>query len=372
LKANFFRLKLMGDKAPYIRVLLYRANTVYCTPSVQMNNIANVQGSGIVVTGSMPPPTNPAYSCNIPNEKLHNMYKRYSITPQFRDILPNIQVDPTEEDIIMGLNEYIKVNSLLDISSNRTALVKVDNNLSQLLLTPVGSTVTLISLKHKIFLNHVNPAAPIQIEYQTAMNNSYKNGKNGKSVDIEVDVADYHSLALIQQYNILNAEKADANEYSYDRLLKMKLLVNKMNSVQANIEGLEYYASASLMNPVDHSLPSNQISIMKTPKDVLCMVHNTPFISLEFSVTDAMDRISDVGTVIEHRVLCSEEQGPLEHENKYIESSYHLKGPSRASAIHLCKGYIDVDDDELFQGSKDARWLTRSVSTSLSKVEEQS
>lgn len=326
------------------------------------------------ISSSMPPPVNASYpGGSIPKEeKLNSMYKRYNITPQLRVILPNIQADPTEEDIMLGLNEYIKVNNLLDVSNNRLTLVKIDNNLSQLLLAAAGTTTTLLLLKQKIFLNHVISAAPIQIEYQAATNNSYKNGKSGKIVDIEVDLADYHSLALIQHYNILNAERADANEYYYDRLLKMKLLVNKMNSVQANIETLEYYASASFSNPFEHSLPSNQVCIMKTPKNLLHMVHNKPYISLEYSLTDAMDRISDAGSVIEHRSLSSEEQAPLEYISKFSEENYHLKVPSQPSAIHMCKGYIDIDDDNLFQGSRGAKWLNLSVSTALNKTEEPS
>ncbi len=377
MKANFFRLKLIGDKPPHIKILLYRASTVYSTPSVQLSsNNANIATSGALVSSMppLPPPANPFYpGSNIPKEeKLNSMYKRYNVAPQLRVILPNIQVDPTEEDIMLGINEYIKVNSLLDVSNSRMTLVKIDNNLSQLLLATVGTTITLFLLKQKIFQHHVVPAAPIQIEYQTATNNSYRNGKSGKIVDIEVDLADYHSLTLIQHYNILNAERADANEYYYDRLLKMKLLVTKMNSVQANIETLEYFASASLSNPLEHSLPSNQVCLMKTPKNVLHLVHNKPYVSLEYSLTDAMDRIGDAGSVIEHRSLSSEEQGPLEYISKFSEENYHLKVPSQPSAIHSCRGYIDINDDHLFQGANGAKWLNRSVSTALNKPEESS
>jgi hypothetical protein len=48
--------------------------------------------------------------------------KRYELGPTLRDVLPNLRSDPTEEEVMFALWQYIDYNYLLDVSSGRPSV----------------------------------------------------------------------------------------------------------------------------------------------------------------------------------------------------------------------------------------------------------
>jgi chromatin remodeling complex protein RSC6 len=122
LKASCFRAKVYGDKAMNLRVFLHRRS---------------------------------------------NVVSRYEISPRLRVLIPYIRVDPTEDEVMQAVWQYLIANNLF-VEGKEKKVVRCDEVLRDI----IGSdTILLSSLKVKVF-EELLPSKPIQIDYSLTMSDT--------------------------------------------------------------------------------------------------------------------------------------------------------------------------------------------------------
>lgn len=186
LKAQCFKLKLVSDKPSTIKLFLHRSL---------------------------------------------NIRPRYELSLKLRNLLPYMQVDPTEDDIMLAVWQYILYKNLIIEGRERKA-VRCDELLKDI---TNADSVVLSTLKHKIF-EHLTPAKPIQVDYNLTTTNTFlganKFGPNhfhkygGKSFDIEVDLYETASLHILDNVNKM-AQKVATTQASLDQLQNQLLYMAK-------------------------------------------------------------------------------------------------------------------------------------------------
>jgi hypothetical protein len=114
MKGNCFQVKVPGDKPFPIKMFLHRSNDIR---------------------------------------------PRYEISPFLRELLPFLQVDPTEEQVLLAMWGYISTMGLLDSRDRR----QIKCNIALKNLFNVDQMV-LSSIKQRLG-EHMTPCKPIQVEY---------------------------------------------------------------------------------------------------------------------------------------------------------------------------------------------------------------
>lgn len=194
--------------------------------------------------------------------------KRYEMSPALREILPNIRQDPTEEDVLMAMWQFINYHNLME-SRDRIdkPFVKCNSVLSKVLENI--DYCSFQNLRKRIVENHLLPVKPMQIDY-TLMNNVIQEvdeQRYTRIVDIDVEVDDEcgnDAIALLtkggEQYSKFSSELEEIHTRSLYLTKTMNSLTREMtanneilpllNSLPDCFESNDYvdYLSDSLRN----------------------------------------------------------------------------------------------------------------------------
>jgi hypothetical protein len=165
------------------------------------------------------------FTVKIYTEKANNMKiflhrnndvrQRYELSPQLGTLLPYIQLDPTQEDVLTAIWQYVATNNLFVDSNQKEKEIQCDEY-----LRPITGrdTITFAGLKQKV-LDNMAPCKPIQVDYSIASARSTGSTtrftpaefakEGGKAFDLEVDVLDPIHEKVLQKINGIVKKASD-------------------------------------------------------------------------------------------------------------------------------------------------------------------
>jgi len=126
--------------------------------------------------------------------------KRVEIADQLRALLPNIAIDPTEDEVMLAIWEYIDSRHLIDSKG----MIKCEGDKDRSFLAIVRQeSFHMSNLKQKL-QPYLLPCKPIQVDYNVTVSSitpSMNTNRPGRIFDIEVDTPDPYSFEILNSLN---------------------------------------------------------------------------------------------------------------------------------------------------------------------------
>lgn len=270
MKGNCFQVKIPGDKSFPVKMLLHRS---------------------------------------------HNICPRYEISSFLREVLPFIQVDPTEEQILLAMWGYISTMGLLDSRDRR----QIKCNMALKNLFNVDQLI-LSSVKQRLG-EHIAPCKPIQVEYNVTTTSSTLSDSfgpvavakgGGKAFDIEVDVKDHFAFELLENLNHISKSQKEILETLGQMELKANFLahaiIESTNIINGELRDLQrdplmlqaYSSSSSSSRIAGNPLSITTLGCSRTysmkpsvPSEVLLRA-NDPFSLITRRHNSGLDKVKKI------------------------------------------------------------------------------
>lgn len=162
--------------------------------------------------------------------------KRVEIADQLRALLPNIAIDPTEDEVMLAIWEYIDSRRLIDSKG----VIKCEGDKDRSFLALVRQeSFHMNSLKQKL-QPFLLPCKPIQVDYNvtvssiTPTTNTYR---PGRVFDIEVDTPDPYSFEILNALNSIVLKQREQES----RQLELYLMADYLSKAIGIIIFINFY-----------------------------------------------------------------------------------------------------------------------------------
>lgn len=264
---------------------------------------------------------------------------RFDISHELRNVLPHLQADPTEEDVVLGVWEYINSRGLLEGKEGNS--IRCDEALEAVL----GAQMLPVSLLRSRLSSHMMPPRPIQIDYILSQGSPRGSGKEGKSFEIEVDLHDPFCARLLQQSNIASSEQAEYQEAAMQSLARASHIAMSIARQKAKIDLLRSIAAAPMCSVAPTSLSNVVVAVGSE------IASGLGYAEIAFSLPQLATRATDAVSLLEGRSPTQ----PLGLDPLRDDFSAIRPVNDAYTVNSSLRGYIDVGDDKLFR-SRGADW----------------
>lgn len=267
---------------------------------------------------------------------------RYELSSALRHIIPNLRVDPSKEDVLLDLWQYILQNNLLDPKDRK--LIRCNSDLKSVFGT---ETLLVSSLKNKLTDESLHPCPPINIDYVMNPNVTTITSQDrrvssaditragGRVLDLQVDVYDSFGPDILSLNNNVEAIYKDINVAVAPIITRATFLANRVVKVHAELESL-----------------ADAVGSATRQKRRRTDVYDSD------GVASFLQNISDVQTLLHHRPTERNSMGsrldPLQHPLPIN------------SAVHGSRGFVDVGDESHFNPRRNG-WMKRCLDEICSK-----